>query len=183
MARGRSRSLFAAVLLLVPLAAVAGWLAHGILYPAPAPAASSPAVPAPAPSPLSSVFPGLPAPGEDLSADRLHERVDGAEDYLRAQGCVRMLAWELAEPKGSLEILLFSSPEGAGRVLAHDAGPKRTAGPGDEASADSQGVLFRRGKAYVRLIADPDAGAEPARLLAEAARVDRAILDGMERGL
>jgi hypothetical protein len=183
MARGRSRSRFTAVLLLVPLAAVAGWLAHGILNPSPAPAGLSPVVPAPVPSPSSPVLSGFPEPGEDLPADRLHERVDGAEDYLRAEGCVRMLAWELAEPRGSLEILLFSSPEGAGRVLAHDAGPKRTAGPGDEASADAQGVLFRRGKAYVRLIADPDAAAEPARLLGEAAKVDRAILDGMGRGL
>ena len=58
-----------------------------------------------------------------------------------------------------------------------------TPGPGDEASADAQGVLFRRGKAYVRLIANPDARTEPDRLLAEAARVDRAILEGMGRGL
>ncbi len=182
MDRVRSRSLLTAALLLVPLAAVGGWLAHGLLHPSPVPAGPVAAPPSARPEPASAV-PGLPEATADLPADRLHERVDGAEDYLRAQGCVRMLAWDLADPKGSLEILLFSSPEGAGRVLAHDAGPKRTAGPGDEASADAQGVLFRRGKAYVRLLADPDAPVEPARLLAEAAKVDRAILEGLGRGL
>ncbi len=181
MDRVRSRSLFTAVLLLVPLAALAGWLAHGIANPTPTPAAPRPPVALPAAP--ASALPGLPAPQADLPPDRLHERVDGAEDYLRSQGCVRMLAWDLAEPRGSLEIYLFSSPEGAGRVLAHDAGPKRTPGPGDEASADPQGALFRRGKAYVKLIADPNAGAPAARLLAEATKVDRAILEGRGRGL
>jgi hypothetical protein len=182
MARGRSRSLLTAALLLLPLAVVAGWLAHGILHPAPRPAGTAPAPPVPASRKVSALR-GLPDPQADLSPERLHERVDGAEDYLRAQGCTRLLAWDLADPKGTLEILLFSSPDGAGRVLAHDAGPKRTAGPGDEASSDSQSVLFRRGRAYVRLIADPEAASDPARLLAEAARADRAILDGMGRGL
>src|SRR5512140_2290597 len=106
MDRGRSRSLFTAVLLLVPLAAVAGWLAHGILNPEAIPSAPGAAVARAAPAPAASALPGLPEPQADLPADRLHERVDGAEDYLRAQGCVRMLAWDLAEPKGSLEILL-----------------------------------------------------------------------------
>ncbi len=182
MDRVRSRSLFTAVLLLVPLAAVAGWLAHGVLNPSPLPATAGSPAPTPA-APPASALPGLPSPQADLPADRLHERVDGAEDYLRGQGCVRMLAWDLEDPKGSLDVFLFSSPDGAGRVLAHDAGPERTPGPGDEASADTQGVLFRRGKVYVKLIADPDAGVPPARLLEEAARVDRAILDGMGRGL
>ncbi len=182
MGRVRSRSLVTAVLLLVPLAGIAGWLAHGILNPAPAPAAPVPgAVPA-AGTASASALPGLPAPESDLPADRLHERVDGAEDYLRGEGCVRMLSWDLADPKGTLDVLLFSSAEGAGRVLAHDAGPKRTPGPGDEASADAQGVLFRRGKAYVRLLADPDVPVEPARLLAEAGKVDRAIREGTGRG-
>jgi hypothetical protein len=182
MARGRIRSLSTAVLLLVPLLVAVVWLAHGMLNPTPVPVGAAGAA-IPSTSRTQSVLPGLPQPEADLPADRLHERVDGAEDYLRAEGCVRLLAWELSSPKGTLEVLLFSSPEGAGRVLAHDAGPLRTPGPGDEASADSQGVLFRRGKAYVRLLGDPDVPAGPAILLSEAAKVDRAILDGMGRGL
>ena len=181
MARGRSRSLFTALLLLLPLAAIAGWLLHGIVNPVPLPADPATRAAGPAPG-KPSPWPGLPDPQADLTPERLHERVDGAEDYLRAQWCVRLLAWDLADPKGTLEILLFSSPEGAGRVLAHDVGPKRTDGPGDEASSDPQSVLFRRGRAYVRLIADPDATTDPARLIAEAGRVDRAILDGLGRG-
>jgi hypothetical protein len=182
MARGRSRSLSTAALLLLPLAAVAGWLAHGILRPSPRSASAAPVARHPTPV-APTALRGFPDPSADLPADRLHERVDGAEDYLRGQGCVRLLAWDLEDPKGTLEVLLFSTPEGAGRVLAHDAGPKRTAGPGDEASSDAQSVLFRRGRAYVRLIADPGAAPYPARLLAEAARADRAILDGMGRGI
>jgi hypothetical protein len=182
MVRARFRSLLTAALLLLPLAVVAGWLAHGILHPSPRPEAAAPAAPRPAPL-MPPALQGFPDPSADLPADRLHERVDGAEDYLRGQGCARLLAWDLEDPKGTLEVLLFSTPEGASRVLAHDAGPKRTAGPGDEASSDAQSVLFRRGRAYVRVIADPDAASDPARLLAEAARADRAILDGMGRGL
>jgi hypothetical protein len=182
MGRGRSRSLLAAALLLLPLAAILGWLAHGVWHPAAPPAGSAPATQATASS-KASALPGLPAPQADLPPDRLHERVNGAEDYLRAQGCVRLLAWDLADPKASLEVLLFSSPEGARKVLDRDAGPSRTEGPGDEASADPQGILFRRGRAYVRLVADPEAPPDASRLLAEAAKVDRAILDGMGRGL
>jgi hypothetical protein len=182
MSRGGSRSLATAALLLVPLAVVAGWLAHGALHPAPRPAAGTPASSRPTHAGPTALR-GFPDPTADLPADRLHERVDGAEDYLRGQGCVRLLAWDLAEPKGTLEVLLFSTPEGAGRVLTHDAGPKRTEGPGDEASSDAQSVLFRRGRAYVRLIADPDAAPERERLLREAAKADRAILGGMGRGI
>ncbi len=89
---------------------------------------------------------------------------------------MRLLVWRLEDLKSGLEVLVFGSPDGAGRVFAHDAGPDRTPGPGDEASANAQAVLFRRGKVYVRLLADPDAPPQAARLLEEAGKIDRAIV-------
>jgi hypothetical protein len=176
MATSRPRSLASAFVAAVPLVIVAGIVLWGALRPH---EEAAPAKAAAAGVPLA----GLPAPAADLPADRLHERVDGAEDYLRSQGCVRLLAWDLAEPKASLDLLVFQTVEGAGSVLARDAGKGRTAGPGDEASADEQSVLFRRGRVYVRLLADTDAPTTADRLLAEATKVDRAILDAMGKSL
>ena len=176
MATSRPRSLASALVAVIPLAIVAVVIFWGAIRPGDLPTVarpSSPAVP----------LPGLPIPAADLPAERLHERVDGAEDYLRSEGCVRLLAWDLAEPKSSLEIFVFQTVEGAGRVLARDAGNGRTDGPGDEASADPQSVLFRRGRVYVKLLADPDASPDAERLLAEATKADRAILDAMGKSL
>ena len=176
MATSRPRSLASALVAGIPLALIAGVVFWGAIRPREAPTTDRPSSP-------GAPLPGLPAPAADLPADRLHERVDGAEDYLRSEGCVRLLAWDLAEPKASLEIFVFRTVEGAGRVLARDAGSGRTDGPGDEASADPQSVLFRRGRVYVKLLADPDASPNAERLLAEATKADRAILDAMGKRL
>lgn len=183
MPRVRLRSFPAALLLTGPLLLVAGWIAYGISHPnGPVSPVRPPVEQGSPPAGVAPLLPGFAEPEADLPADRLHERVDGAEDYLRSQGCVRLLAWELSAPRATLEILLFETQEGAGRVLARDAGPTRTPGPGEEASADAQGVLFRRGRAYVRLIADPEAPESPERLMAEARRVDEAVVGGLPRG-
>lgn len=174
MAKARPRSVVSALVVALPLLAVVAVVVRGALRPSDGSRVQAEA-------PVAGPLAGYAAPQADLPAERLHERVDGAEEYLRSQGCSRLLAWDLADPAATLEVLLFEDPEGAARVLSRDAGPSRTAGPGDEASADAQSVLFRRGKVYARLVADPDSPADPERLLAEARKVDRMILDGLGR--
>jgi hypothetical protein len=122
----------------------------------------------------------LPAPDADLAADRLEDRVDGAAEYLRSQGCVRLLYWRLARPAADLEILVFDRSDGAKSVLARDAGPERTKGPGDEAQISAQAVYFRRGFHLVRLFADPGATADPQALSEKAAAIDRALEGGAQ---
>ena len=176
MARARTASVASALLAAVPLLVVAGIVVRGALRPSRGPEVR-------AVEPSAAPLAGYAEPHADLSAERLHERVDGAEAYLRSQGCSRLLAWDLGDPAATLELFFFDDPEGAARVLARDAVPARTPGPGDEASADAQSVLFRRGRVYARLVADPDSPVDPGRLLAEAGLVDRAILDGLGRGM
>ena len=119
----------------------------------------------------------FPAPEFDLPADRLHERVDGAEPWLQSIGCTRLLAWQLAEPRLELEVLVFNSVSGAQRALDKDAGNSRTQSvPGDEGWTNEQVVYFRRGTRYCRLIAESRELAQA--LMKQAQRVDRALLSG-----
>jgi len=117
----------------------------------------------------------LPAPELDLPADRLHERVDGAEPWLQSIGCTRLLAWRLAEPRLELEVLVFNTVNGAQQALGKDAGNSRSQSvPGDEGWTNAQVVYFRRGTHYCRLIAESRELAQS--LMKEAQRVDRALL-------
>lgn len=94
-------------------------------------------------------------PDQDLDAEHLHERVDGAAPALVSLGCRRLLYYRLEAPPADLEILVFATPEGAHEALVRDAGDARGSGlPGDEAWANEQCIFFRRGDVYVRLIAD-----------------------------
>jgi hypothetical protein len=119
----------------------------------------------------------FPAPELDLPADRLHERVDGAEPWLQSIGCSRLLAWRLAEPRLELEVLVFNTVTGAQRALDKDAGNSRSQSvPGDEGWTNAQVVYFRRGTRYCRLIAESREFAQA--LMKQAQRVDRALLSG-----
>jgi hypothetical protein len=121
---------------------------------------------------------GLPAPELDLPADRLHERVDGAELWLRSIGCNRLLAWRFSDPAHELEVLLFDTIVGAQQALDKDAGKERTRDvPGDEGWANAQVVYFRRDTRYCRLIAETRQ--HPQAIMRQARLIDRALVDGV----
>jgi hypothetical protein len=141
--------------LVTPLGGLAAWIAHGAL------AARTATLPSPT----------------DYAADRLEERVDGGADALRAAGCLRLRHWRLESPPADAEALFFTTVDAARSALAREAGPGRTAGPGDEAQVSPQAVYFRRGPIVVRLFADPGAAADAAALPGAAALLDRALLD------
>jgi hypothetical protein len=183
MAKRRSMPSIAGLLLSLPLIAIATWFVYGGLHPGTGPTQGRPTLPPAAAKRSEAIVAGFPDPEVVLPADRLHERVDGAEDYLRAHGCVKLLAWRLGDVQADLEVLVFNDAQGAGKVLARDVGPQRTTGPGEEASVDAQGILFRRGRIYARLTADPGSSTPPERLLEVAARLDRALIGGAEKGL
>jgi hypothetical protein len=175
MKRARVSSLAAAVALALPLAGLSAYVWHGAVNRSHGALGRPSAGRAPA-GPL----PGLPTPEADLSRDRLEERVDGAADALRVLGCRRLLHWRLAELPGDLELLVFDDARGAGTALARDAGPERTAGPGEEAHVSPQAAYFRRGFVFVRLLLDPGSSAGEA-LARRASEVDRAILGASRR--
>ena len=172
MPRFRFSSWVQGLLLTVPLVIIVAWITHGFVNP-PEPAAAVEAT-ASAAAPRVPLA-GLPPPEEDLPAARLEDHVDGAADYLRGNGCRRLLAWRITEPPADLEILVFDEAAGAQAVLARDAGPERQPGPGDEASVAEGSILFRRGAVYARLFADPSARPRPGSLLDLARKVDTAL--------
>jgi len=144
--------------------------------------------PRPTPDGAASVAPvvsaaqaaDFPAAGLDLPADRLHERVDGAEPLLQRLGCRRLLYWRLEDPGVDVEVEAFRSVAGARAALEKDAGKDRTAGtPGEEGWSNTQVVFFRRGTSYVRVIADPPATGNTAANVA--GRFDHALRNGTLR--
>ena len=105
--------------------------------------------------------------------------MDGAADALRADGCRRLVHWRFERPPADAEALVFRSADGARAVLAREAGPGRTPGPGDEAQVSAQAVYFRRGPVLVRVFLDPGASPPPGELLARAGEIDRALREGV----
>ena len=174
--RDRSRAWLWAVLLATPLVIVAGWLTTGGLGRSFGPAGAAPGTGPPNAAPGAFRLTGFPDPEQDLPADRLYERVDGAAETLRRSGCRRLLFWNLDQPAAELEVLAFDDPQGASETLSRDAGDERTPGPGDESSVGSNAVFFRRGSHYVRVLANPLEAVSPEELLALAGRVDRALV-------
>jgi hypothetical protein len=167
----RRSSVVVAVALSAPLALLTAWVLHGAVRRSHGVAVAGASAQAPPAGPLA----GLPPPAADLAADRLEDRVDGAAEYLRGQGCRRLLYWRLPDLQADLELLVFASDAGARAVLARDAGPERTPSLGDEAQVSAQAVYFRRGAVLVRLLVDPghdagDATERRARLVDEALR-------------
>jgi hypothetical protein len=155
------------VLLGTPLAGLSAWLVRGALRsprPATAPATAT-----------TGGWPGLPPPRADLPAERLEEQVDGAADALRASGCRRLVAWRFERPPADAEALFFTTADGARAVLEREAGPERTAGPGDEAQVMDQSVYFRRGPVVVRAFVDPSASVAAGELTGRAHEIDRAL--------
>jgi hypothetical protein len=159
------------VLLGTPLLGLTVWVAHGAATGSHGRAAAT--VP---PSTVRSS--GLPAPSADLPAERLDERLDGAADALRADGCRRLVAWRFEQPPANAEALFFGTVAGARAVLEREAGTERTPGPGDEAQVSRQAVYFRRGTVLVRVFLDPGASPPPGELLARAGDVDRVLREG-----
>lgn len=170
MVRHRSSAAWVAVLLLIPLVGITAWLVHSALNPEPlqVPVLAPPDPRSTPSAPTPTANASLPDPQDSFPPERLFERVDGAADFLISLGCEKLSFWRLEDPPADLEILFFSSGEGAGKALAQDAGSDRTPGPGDEAFVAAESVFFRRGRAYTRLIGDP--GAVRAEALAAAAR-------------
>jgi hypothetical protein len=162
-------------LLTIPLLAVAAWTA--VSWVRGGRTAVDPIAPAAARrgSPGITSVPGFPPPEVDLPVDHLEDRVDGAAEFLRGLGCSRLVYWRLAEPAADLELLVFRDPAGAGQALAHDAGPERTPGPGEEAQVGPQALYFRRGPFFVRMFADPGAPADPAMLARRAGDLDKTL--------
>lgn len=169
MAR-RLRTWLLALALAAPLVAITAWVIRG---------ATDPRARQPASTGLASVWPGLPRPLADLPSDRLEERVNGAADALRADGCRRLVVWRFERPPADAEALVFRSVDGARAVLAREAGPERTPGPGDEAQVSEQAVYFRRGPVLVRVFLDPGASPPPGELLARSGEIDRALREGV----
>jgi hypothetical protein len=157
--------------LAAPLVALTAWLVHGILVPPTTQGRTAP--------PTVTATPALGAlpPDADLPADRLEERVDGAAEALRADGCRRLLHWRFETPPADAEALVFRTAEGARTVLAREAGNERTPGPGDEAQLSAQSAYFRRGAAYVRIFLDPGAPAS-GELQKRAEEIDRVLASG-----
>jgi hypothetical protein len=169
MAR-RLRTWLLALGLAAPLVAITAWVIRG---------GTDLRARQPASTGMAGVWPGLPEPLADLPAERLEERVDGAADALRAEGCRRLVAWRFERPPADAEALVFRSVGGARVVLAREAGPGRTPGPGDEAQVSEQAVYFRRGPVLVRVFLDPGASPPPGELLARAGEIDRALREGV----
>jgi hypothetical protein len=164
-----------ASLLATPLVGLTAWLVRGAVTSSPR---ASTEVPQPQPGGPAGVWPGLPQHRADLPADRLEERVDGAADALRADGCRRLIYWRFEAPPADGEALVFRTADGARAVLAREAGPDRTPGPGDEAQVSPQAVYFRRGSVLVRVFLDPGATPPPDALVARAGEIDRALQQG-----
>jgi hypothetical protein len=168
MAR-RLRTWLLALVLAAPLAAITAWVIRG---------ATGPPARPPASGERAGAWPGLPRSLADLPSDRLEERVDGAADALRADGCRRLVHWRFERPPADAEALVFRTADGARAVLAREAGPGRTPGPGDEAQVSDQAVYFRRGTVLVRVFLDPGTAAPPGELVARAVEIDRAVQAG-----
>ena len=169
MAR-RPRTWLLAFALAAPLVVITAWVIRG----------ATPARP-PASGEIGGAWPGLPQNRDDLPAERLEERVDGAAEALRANGCRRLVHWRFEKPLADAEALFFLAKEGARAVLEREAGPGRTPGPGDEAQVSDQTVYFRRGAVLVRVILDPCTAPPPGELLARAVEIDRALQAGGAR--
>jgi hypothetical protein len=157
------------LLLAAPLVGLSGWLVHGWVTRSQGPAVAT------------GLLAGFPVPEADLPADKLEDRVDGAAEALRTQGCRRLLYWRLVDPPADLEVLVFRTAKGAGTTMEREAGPERMAGPGDEAQASDQAVYFRRGPFFVRLLLDPAASVSAETLTRKAHEVDRALRQGAGR--
>jgi hypothetical protein len=176
MPASRSRGKVAAMLLLIPLAGLAAILAYGgrnrIFGSNDLDASTT--VPA---AGVASLLDGLAERTADLPPERFHEQVNGAAEFLIAIGGTRLVAWRFAgPPEATLELVEFRDDEGARRALEQDTGGDRTPGPGEEAWAGTDSVLFRRGRRYVRLSAPGASGPDAAAQLAEvAARVDERL--------
>ena len=141
------------------------------------PASASSSGLAAAPGVASTAVDALPPPRQNLQADRLHERVDGAEPILRALGCRRLLVWRFEAPPADVEVLEFESETGARQALTRDAGEDRSSdAPGDEGLATAQYVFFRRGANTVRIIGDVATPEPPLTVLAR--RFDGALRRG-----
>jgi hypothetical protein len=116
-------------------------------------------------------------PSLDLPAERLFERVDGAEVKLRGLGCRRLRLWRLRAPLADLELLSFADEQGAKKMLAEDAGADRTPDlPGDEGWIGTNVLYFRRGALLGRLIADGQESASS--LLTPARALEQALAKG-----
>jgi hypothetical protein len=159
-----------ALALAAPLVAITAWVIHG---------ATDPRARQVAPGAPAGVWPGLPEHRADLPSERLEERVDGAADALRADGCRRLVYWRFERPPADAEALVFRTVDGAHAVLEREAGPGRTPGPGDEAQVSEQAVYFRRGPVLVRIFLDPGASSPPGELLARSAEIDRTLREGV----
>ena len=158
-----------AAALTAPLVAFTAWVIHGAI---------DPDAPRPRSAARAGAWSGLPQHRADLPADRLEERVDGAADALRADGCRRLVAWRFERPPADAEALFFATAQGARTVLEREAGRDRTPGLGDEAQVSPQAVYFRRGAVLVRVFLDPGASPPPDELLARARDLDRALREG-----
>jgi uncharacterized protein with LGFP repeats len=158
-----------ALVLLVPLAALSAWVVHRAL---------SGELRAKVPDRAGDVLSGLPTPQADLARDELEQRVDGAADQLRADGCRRLVVWRFDQPPADAEALVFTAVEGARAVLDREAGKDRTRGPGDEAQVSEQAIYFRRGAVLVRLFLDPGKAPTPGLLVRRAEQIDRALQSG-----
>ena len=158
-----------AIALAAPLVAMTAWVLRG---------ATDPRAPEARPAAPAGVWPGLPRPRADLPSERLEERVDGAADTLRADGCRRLVHWRFERPPADAEALFFGAAGGARAVLEREAGPERTPGPGNEAQVSDQAVYFRRGTVLVRVFLDPGTAPPPGELLARAGEIDHALREG-----
>jgi hypothetical protein len=166
-----------ALLLATPLVALSAWVVRGALSRdhGPTPEDANFERPEPTPPAVADIpLPGFPPPATDLPEARLEERVNGAADILRAQGCRRLLFWRLNAPPSDLEILVFRTEDGASTALDRELGPERSGGLGDEALTSEQAVYFRRGPFLVHLFLDPGTPPGPG-LEARAREVDRAL--------
>ena len=173
----RLPSALLAVLLATPLVLVTAWVVRGAVRPSHRTSAEGTA-PQSRPAAPASAWAGLPQHRVDLPAERLEEQVDGAAEALRASGCRRLVAWRFEKPPADADALFFATPDGARAVLEREAGPGRTAGPGDEAQVSEQAVYFRRGAVLVRVFLDPGAPPPPGGLADRAADIDCALREG-----
>jgi hypothetical protein len=116
-------------------------------------------------------------PTLDLPADRLAERVDGAEVKLRRLGCRRLMVWRLPASQMDLELFAFTDTEGAQNMLSDQIGRDRSPNmPGDEGWVGANVLYFRQGASFVRVVADGPCPVD------ELVRIGRTASDAISKG-
>ena len=170
MAR-RLRTWLLALALAAPLVAITAWVIHGATDPPARPPASRRAGgrvarPAPTTSPT-------------CPSERLEERVDGAADALRADGCRRLVLWRFEQPPADAEALFFARRgRRARRPRSARRAPSGRRAPGTRPRCRTRPSTSGAGRSSSACSSTPAPRRRRASSLARAVEIDRALRAG-----